>query len=172
MHEHAPWLALAFRSGMSDADKRACALGDGPQPWDFPEDVLERESEDAAALEDMGVRLLTLADPDYPSRLLMAMGPVVLQVAGRADLVDEENVAFIPGSGAKGRQAIQEHLESGDRAVVVLSKGMLKAKSMLRALHEPIDNGTIALVSAEPPRAAWGPVRDANRDLLLAALQG
>ena len=100
----------------------------------------------------------------------MSQGPVVLQVAGRADLIDEDGVEFIAGSGAKGRQALAERIESGSRCVVVLSKGMLKAKSMLRALHEPLEYGQMALISAEPPRAAWGPIRDSHRDQLLAML--
>jgi len=170
MQEQAAWLALAYRSGMSDTTKREIALGPGADPSDFPADVIEREAEDAQALADMGVRLIPITDSDYPERLLMAQGPVVIQVAGRADLIDEEGVAFIAGSGAKGRQALAECVESGDRTVVVLSKGMLKAKSLLRALHEPLENGTITLLSAEPPRATWGPIRDAHRDQLLAIL--
>jgi len=170
MEKQAAWLALAYRSGMSDTVKREIALGPGAHPSDYPPDVIEREAEDARALADLGVRLLAITDPDYPERLLMAQGPVVIQVAGRAELIDEEGVEFIAGSGAKGRQALAERVESGDRCVVVLSKGMLKAKSMLRALHEPLENGTMALLSAEPPRATWGPIRDSHRDQLLAIL--
>lgn len=170
MEEQAAWLALAYRSGMSDSVKREIALGPGAHPSDYPEDVIEREAEDARALADLGVRLIPITDPDYPERLLMSQGPVLIQVAGRADLIDEEGVEFIAGSGAKGRQALAERIESGDRCVVVLSKGMLKAKSMLRALHEPLDNGTITLLSAEPPRATWGPIRDSHRDQLIAML--
>jgi len=170
MEEQAAWLALAYRSGMSDSVKREIALGPGADPSDYPVDVIEREAEDAQALADLGVRLIAITDSDYPERLLIAQGPVVIQVAGRADLIDEEGVKFIAGSGAKGRQALAERVESGDRTVVVLSKGMLKAKSLIRALHEPLEFGTIALLSAEPPRAAWGPIRDSHRDQLLALL--
>ena len=170
MEEQAAWLALAYRSGMSDSTKREVALGPGAHPDDYPGDVIERELGDVRALADLGVRLIPITDPDYPERLLMAQGPVVLQVAGRADLIDEEGVEFIAASGAKGRQALAERIESGDRCVVVLSKGMLKAKSMLRALHEPLENGTMTLLSAEPPRATWGPIRDSHRDQLIAML--
>ena len=170
MEEQAAWLALAYRSGMSDTAKREIAPGPGAHPSDYPQDVIEREAEDARSLADLGVRLIPITDPDYPERLLMAQGPVVIQVAGRPDLIDEEGVGFIAGSGAKGRKALEERLESGERTVVVLSKGMLKAKSLLRALHEPLEYGTIALLSAEPPRATWGPIRDAHRDELLAML--
>ena len=170
MEEQAAWLALAYRSGMSDTTKREIALGPGAHPDDYPADIIEREAEDARELAEMGVRLIPITDPDYPARLLMAQGPVVLQVAGRPDLIDEEGVAFLPGSGAKGRQAIAERMDSGDRCVVVLSKGMLKARSTLQALHEPLENGSTTLVSAEPPRAAWGPVRDSHRDQLISML--
>jgi len=170
MEEQAAWLALAYRSGMSDSVKREIALGPGADASDYPPDVIEREAEDAQALADLGVRLIPITDPDYPERLLMSQGPVVLQVAGRADLIDEDGVEFIAGSGAKGRQELAERIESGSRCVVVLSKGMLKAKSMLRALHEPLEYGQMALISAEPPRAAWGPIRDSHRDQLLAML--
>jgi len=170
MDERAAWLALAYRSGLSDADKQAIALGAGPETDDFPSDIIEREEEDVAALDDLGVRLITLEDEEYPERLRGTTAPIVLQVAGSARLLEQEGVAFIPGSGKRGREALAEHLDAGDRTVVVLSKGMLSARSMLRALHEQLEGGNLTLVSAEHPRAAWGPIRDANRDRLLSAL--
>jgi len=165
MESHARWISLAYRSGLSDDEKRARA-----EAGDFPNLVEMKDLADLRELEEMGVRLLTLEDDDFPERLRQEGGPLIVQIAGRAQLVDEEDVRFLPGSGAKGREAIAEALEAGDRFVVVLSKGMLKARTMLRALHEPIAEGSVALLSAEPPRAAWGPVRDANRDSLIRAL--
>ncbi|MFB3065849.1 MAG: hypothetical protein ACE10D_04970, partial [Planctomycetota bacterium] len=54
---------------------------------------------------------------------------------------------------------LHEALEAGSRAVVLLSKGMLRARNELRGLGQAIEDGSIALLSAEPPRAAWGPAR-------------
>ena len=65
MDERAAWLALAYRSGLSDADKQAIALGVGPETDDFPSDIIEREEEDVAALDVLGVRLITLEDEEY-----------------------------------------------------------------------------------------------------------
>lgn len=165
MESRAPWIALAYRSGLSDSEKRQRAeAGDLPNLFEM------NDLADLRELEEMGIRLLTLDDDEFPDRLRCENGPVIVQVAGRADLIDQEGVRFLPGSGAKGKQAIAEALDAGDRMVVVLSKGMLKARSLLRALAEPIEDGMVTLLSVEPPRAAWGPVRDANRDLLLARL--
>ena len=165
MESHAAWISLAYRSGLSDAEKRAAA-----EAGEFPNLVEMRDLSDLRELKELGVRLLTLQDEDFPDRLRHEGGPLIVQVAGRIDLIDDEGVRFLPGSGAKGRQAIAEALDAGDRMVIVLSKGMLKARTMLKALHEPIDEGSVTLLSAEPPRAAWGPIRDANRDRLLATL--
>ena len=41
---------------------------------------------------------------------------------------------------------------------------------LLRALHESLENGSMTLLSAEPPRATWGPVRDSHRDQLISML--
>ena len=163
MHEKAGWLTLAYRSGLSDEEKRERALA-----GDVPDHAEDKDLAAIGQLEEFGVQLLTL--DEMPERLQFDGGPVVVQVAGRAELIDEEGVRFLAGSGAKGRAAIADALDSGDRIVVVLSKGMLKAKSLLSALREPIEFGSVALLSAEPPQATWGPVRDANRDQLLGAL--
>jgi len=90
--------------------------------------------------------------------------------AAMAALLAGFGLRFLPGSGAKGKAAIGEALEACDRFVVVLSKGMLKARTLLRALEEPLDHGTAAVLSIEPPRSSWGPTRDANRDVLLRGL--
>ena len=166
MESHARWISLAFRSGLSDDEKRARA-----EAGDFPNLVEMRDLSDLRELEELGVRLLTLEDDEFPDRLRQEGGPLIVQIAGSTHLVDADGVRFLPGSGAKGRAAIAEAIESGDRFVVVLSKGMLKARTLLKALREPIEDGTAALLSAEPPRAAWGPVRDANRDRLILSLQ-
>ena len=166
MTEFAPWLALAYRSALPSAEQARIALGDGPRAEDFPPEVIEREEQDLRALEELGVRILTVADADYPERLRAQEGPVVLQVAGRVSLLSDEGVEILAGHKLLG-----DLLDRGDRAVVVLSKGMLKAKSLLRALHEPIADGAIALLTAEPPRATWGPVRDIHRDRLVQALK-
>jgi predicted Rossmann fold nucleotide-binding protein DprA/Smf involved in DNA uptake len=163
-------MALAYRTPMASAELQRIALGEGPKADDFPPEVYEREAEDLHALEEMGVQLLILADPEYPERLRGEGAPILLQVAGRVSLLEEEGVEFVAGYRGKGGRQLQEALDRGDRAVVVLSKGMLGAKSVVRALHEPISDGSVALLSAEPPRAAWGPIRDRNRDALIRAL--
>jgi predicted Rossmann fold nucleotide-binding protein DprA/Smf involved in DNA uptake len=167
--ELAAWMALAWRSALPSAEQHRIALGPGPDAASFPGDVLAREETDLAALRDLGVRLLPVTDPDYPARM-RDDGPVLLQVAGRAALLEEEGVTYVTGiRGAQGEK-LMETLDTGGRAVIVLSKGMLKAKSLLRALHEQLRDGAVALVSGEPPRAAWGPVRDKRRDALHAQL--
>jgi hypothetical protein len=163
-------MALAYRTPMASAELQRIALGEGPKAEDFPPEVYEREAEDLGALKVLEVRLLTLADPEYPERLRGDEAPILLQVAGRVSLLEEEGVELVAGYRGKGGRQLQEALDRGDRAVVVLSKGMLCAKSLLRALHEPIADGSVALLSAEPPRASWGPIRDRNRDALLRAL--
>lgn len=162
----APWLALAYRSALPTAEALRIALGPGPDPAAFPPDVLARESRDLAALDALGVRLLTIADPDYPQRLREGPAPLVLQVAGRVDLLHRPRVDVLAG-----HKRLAPCLEDGTAAVAVLSKGMLRARTLLRALHEPIEEGRIALVTAEPPRASWGPVRDRHRDALCASLR-
>ncbi|MHC4550329.1 MAG: hypothetical protein ACYTEZ_16285 [Planctomycetota bacterium] len=160
--ETAAWMALAYRSALSHAERMRIATGPGPDPDAFPADVLEREAGDLEQLRDLGVRVLTLADPEFPERL-RDEGPIVLQVAGRPALLDEEGVECLAG---------HRQLEDLDqRTVVVLSKGMLHAKTLLRALHDPIADGTITLVSAEPPRATWSPLRDQRRDELAKRLR-
>ena len=167
MDDRAAWMALAYRSALSTPEMMRVALGDGPDPAAFPPDVLAREAADLAALDDLGVRVLTIAESAYPARLREGAAPIVLQVAGRVDLLHDGGAEVLAGHKPLGAA-----LEEGTPAVAVLSKGLLKAKSLLRALAEPIADGQVALVSAEPPRATWGPVRDRNRDALCALLRG
>jgi len=142
------------------------ALGDGPEVF------TEREEREAQELSELGVRVLTLRDEDYPQRLRTDEGaPLVLQVAGRASLLEEEGVDYLAGYRGAAGARLAEVLDSGGRAVVVVSKGLLKADSVLRALHEPIEDGSVALLSMEPPRASWGPVRDKRRDKLCSRLR-
>jgi predicted Rossmann fold nucleotide-binding protein DprA/Smf involved in DNA uptake len=163
-------MALAYRTSLSSAELHRISLEEGPTASDFPPEVYAREVEDLRALEELEVRLVTLADPEYPERLRGYGAPLLLQVAGDVSLLEAEGVEFLAGyRGNEGRR-LQEALERGDRVVVVLSKGMLSAKSLLRGLREPITDGSVALLSAEPPRAAWGPIRDRNRDALIRAL--
>ena len=160
--ETAAWMALAYRSGLSHAERLRIATGPGPDPEALPADVLEREAQDLEQLHDLGVRVLTLKDPEYPAKL-KDDGPLVLQVAGRPALLEEEGVECLAG---------HRKLEDLDRrTVIVLSKGMLQAKTLLRALHDPIQDGMITLVSAEPPRATWSPLRDQRRDELARRLR-
>jgi len=165
MEDLVAWMALAWRSALGAAEQGRIALGPGPRAEDYERGVLDREAEDLRLLEDLGVRLLPITDPEYPQRLREREGPVLLQVAGRVALLEEEGVAIVAGHKPLGPL-----LDSGDRAVAVLSKGLLSAKTLLRALHEPLADGQVALVSAEPPRATWGPVRDGRRDRLCAQL--
>jgi predicted Rossmann fold nucleotide-binding protein DprA/Smf involved in DNA uptake len=159
--ELAAWLALAFRTALPTADAARIAFGEGPKAADYPPAVIANEVEDLRALEQLGVRVITVRDPEFPEKLRSDEGPYVLQVAGPARLLVDRAVKWLAGHRALG-----EVLEKGDRAVVVLSKGFLSAKTMLRQLHDAIEEGQVALVSAEPPRATWGPVRDTRRDEL------
>jgi predicted Rossmann fold nucleotide-binding protein DprA/Smf involved in DNA uptake len=163
-------MALAFRSALPTADALRIALGDGPDPDAFPPDVLAREAEDVRALDELGVRVLPIADPDYPERLRAGDGPLVLCVAGRVALLHAPDTPVFAGHRGAAGEALAGVVDSGGSAIVVLSKGLLRAKTLLRALHEPLENGCLALVSAEPPRAAWGPIRDRRRDALAALL--
>jgi hypothetical protein len=158
----AAWMTLAWRTPLSDAERLAIATEGGPDRDALPADALEREAGDLEKLEDLGVRVLTLEDPEYPERL-REEGPLVLQVAGNADLLEDDDVECLSG---------HKHLRDLDqRAVIVLSKGLLKAKTLLRTLHDPIRDGTITLVSAEPPRATWNRLRDRRRDELAQRLR-
>lgn len=165
------WLAFAYRSLRSEEERRDEAARAGPDPAEFPAPVIERERADAKELEDRGVRLLPISDEDYPGRLRATGEPILLQVAGRAALLEEEGVLYLAGARGASAAALSEAIDGGRRCVVVLSKGMLRAESLLRALAEPIADGTVALVTAEPPRASWGPVRDRRRDALLRILR-
>jgi len=162
MEELAAWLALAFRTALPTADAARIAFGDGPKPSDYPPAVIANEVEDLRALAELGVRVITVKDAEFPEKLRGEEGPYVLQVAGREGLIGEGGVPWLAGHRPLG-----EVLERGDRAVVVLSKGLLNAKTLLRQLHDALEEGQVALVSAEPPRAAWGPVRDVRRDELV-----
>jgi predicted Rossmann fold nucleotide-binding protein DprA/Smf involved in DNA uptake len=163
----AAWLALAFRTALPSAEVTRIANGDGPKPEDFPGNVIEHEAEDLRALADLGVHVITVQDPEFPAKLKGDDGPYVLQVAGRAGLLGEGGVKWLAGHRPLG-----EALERGDRAVVVLSKGLLNAKTMLKQLHDSLEEGQIALVSAEPPRAAWNRLRDQRRDELVRRVMG
>jgi len=159
VNDRAAWLALAFRTALPTAEKARIAFGPGPRREDFPKETIAREASDLAALEDLGVRVLHAADQEFPAALRRDEGPYVLQVAGSARLLSEPGVPWLAGPKRLG-----DALDRGERAVVVLSKGLLRARTLLRALHEPLADGQVALVSAEPPRASWGPVRDRRRD--------
>jgi predicted Rossmann fold nucleotide-binding protein DprA/Smf involved in DNA uptake len=172
MEERAAWLALAFRTALGSADALRIALGPGPDPSAFPAEVLQQEAWALGELDDRDVRVLTIRDPDYPGRLRGDGAPLVLFVAGRVALLEEEGVSWFGRFRGEEGERLAETLDAGGRAVLVLSKGLLRADSLLRALTEPIENGALALVSAEPPRASWGPARDRRRDLLLARLRG
>jgi len=171
MEPVAAWMALAYRCPLPSAELERIALAEGPRPEMFPPEVLAREEEDRRALADLGVRLLTLRDDDYPPRLRGAGAPLVLQVAGHASLLDEDGVAVLAGHRGPAGEQLADAVDGGSRAVLVLAKGMLKARSLLRALHEPLADGSVALVSAEPPRASWGPARNLRRDALCRALR-
>lgn len=165
------WMALAWRSPRGSGERRAIALGGGPAAGDFPRAILENERADLAALEAMGVRLLTILDEEYPAHLREREGPLLLQVAGRPSLMAEDRIAVLEGARGAAAESLMEVLDSGGHAVVVLSKGLLMARSLLRALQEPLLDGSVALVSAEPPRASWGPARDRRRAEFAAALR-
>lgn len=162
MEDKAAWLALAFRTALPTADVAKIAFGDGPKPSDFPRNVIEHEVEDLRALAELGVRVITVKDAEFPGVLRSDEGPYVLQVAGREGLIGEGGVRWLAGHRPLG-----DVLERGDRAVVVVSKGLLNAKTLLRQLHDALADGQVALVSAEPPRATWGPIRDQRRDELV-----
>ncbi len=166
-------MALAYRAPLPAAARREVALGAGPASVPFSPEVLQREQEDLLALQDLGVRILTLPDQDYPDRLRRHEDPpLLLHVAGRHSLLVEEGVRFIAGVRGQAGAALHEALETGSRAVVLLSKGMLRARNELRGLGQAIEDGSIAVLSAEPPRAAWGPARTKRCRALCRALTG
>jgi predicted Rossmann fold nucleotide-binding protein DprA/Smf involved in DNA uptake len=165
--ELAAWLALAFRTALPSADVARIASGDGPKPGDFPPPIIDHEVADLRALAALGVRVITAKDPEFPEKLRGDEGPYVLQVAGRAGLLGEGGVKWLAGHRPLG-----EALDRGDRAVVVLSKGLLNARTMLKQLHDALEEGQVALVSAEPPRAAWNRLRDQRRDELVRRVTG
>jgi hypothetical protein len=167
MEDLAAWLALAFRTALPTAEAARIAFGDGPKPGDYPKAVIANEVEDLRALEALGVRVITVKDPEFPEKLKSDDGPYVLQVAGRKGLIGEGGVKWLGGHRALG-----DAMERGDRAVVVVSKGLLNAKTLLRQLHDAIEDGQVALVSAEQPRAAWGPLRDQRRDEIVGRMTG
>lgn len=161
LEELAAWLALAFRTALPTAEAARIAFGDGPKPSDYPSAVIANGVEELRALQELGVRVITVKDPEFPEKLRSDEGPYVLQVAGREGLIGEGGVKWLAGHRPLG-----EVLERGGRAVVLLSKGLLHAKTLLRQIHDALADGQVALVSAEPPRATWGPVRDQRRDEL------
>lgn len=163
----AAWLALVFRTALPAAEVARIADGDGPKPGDFPPNVIEHEAEDLKALAALGVRVLTTKDPEFPKRLRGEDGPYVLQVAGSVQLLGERGVKWLAG-----QRPLAEALERGERAVIVLSKGFLNAKTMLRQLHDALEEGQVALVSAEPPRGTWNKLRDQHRDELVRRASG
>ncbi|MHC4819897.1 MAG: hypothetical protein ACYTF8_17775, partial [Planctomycetota bacterium] len=94
--ETAAWMALAWRNTLSQAERTEIALGPGPDPEALPADVLKREAQDLEQLQDLGVKVLTLKDPEYPTKL-KDDGPLVLQVAGSPQLLEEEGVQYLSG---------------------------------------------------------------------------
>ena len=105
LHDHAAWLALAYRSMLPAAEQRRIALTDGP--GDFPAAVMAREAEDVQELQGLGVELVTVRDPDFPERLRQD-GPIVLQVAGRAGLLGEQGVEPVGGVEDAGLEGGEE----------------------------------------------------------------
>jgi len=170
MTRRAAWLALAFHTPLAPGEAVRIARQGGPDPADFPEELLEREACDLAGLEELGVKLLTPDDPEFPAWLLEGGVAPVLQIAGRLSLLEAEGVETFTSIRKEQGARLMDLLDSGGRALLVLSKGMLKARSLLRALAGPIADGAIAVVSGEPPRASWGPIRDKRRDRLRALL--
>ncbi|MFB3066892.1 MAG: hypothetical protein ACE10D_10320 [Planctomycetota bacterium] len=78
------WMALAYRAPLPAPARLDVALGSGPDSVPFPPEVLQREQEDLLALQDLGVRVLTLSDEDYPDRLRRQEDPpLLLHVAER-----------------------------------------------------------------------------------------
>jgi len=171
MTRRAAWLALAFHIPLPSGEAARIVQEGGPDPADYPEELLEREACDLAGLEELGVKLLTPDDPEFPTRLLEGGAAPVLQIAGRLSLLDAEGVETFTSIRKEQGARLADLLDSGGRALLVLSKGMLKARSLLRALAEPIADGALAVVSGEPPRASWGPVRDRRRNRLRALLE-
>ncbi|MFQ5845253.1 MAG: hypothetical protein ACE5JG_09730, partial [Planctomycetota bacterium] len=145
------WMALAYRLPVTAQERREIALGPGPDTLDFPPDILARERQDLEALEELGVALVTLRDERYPARLRdLDDPPLLLHVAGRPELLSEDGAGLCAGVRDP---ALHEALDAGSRTVLLLSKGMLKARNLVRGLSEPIADGSLAVLSAEPPRA-------------------
>jgi len=156
---NAAWMCLAWRSALPSSEQIRVGLEEGPAAADYPPEVVAREELDLAELEELGVRLLPVCDPAFPPRL-KETGPVLLQVAGRVSLLGEDGVEVFTKIRGEEGQRLHETLDGGGRACIVLNKGMLKARNLLRGVQSWLDDGALVLVSAEPPRAGWGPVRD------------
>ena len=170
MRRLAAWMTLAYRSGLPTAEQWRIAQEGGPDPRSYPVAVVEREHGDLLAVAELDGRPILLTDPDYPRSLVAGEdAPLMLWIAGRADLLEEDGVVHA-AYRTRTAPGIGERIEAGDRVVAVLSKGLLKARTLLRALHDPIADGQIALLSAEPPRASWSRLRDERRDRLVARL--
>jgi hypothetical protein len=163
------WMALAWRSGAPAEERWRVASGAGPREEDFPEAAIARCRAELVELAARGVRIVRAADAEFPDEWRLPRGPLALQVAGRPALLREPEAAWFSGvRGAEGAR-LADRLDRGGLACVLLAKGLLRAQAELSAFAEPLSDGSLALVSAEPPRAAWGPVREARRKALLAA---
>lgn len=167
----AAWMALAWRSGAPAAERWRVASGAGPREEDFPDATLARCREELSALAACGVRIVGARDAEFPERWRVPEGPLALQVAGRPALLREAGASWFSGArGAEGAR-LADLLDRGGLACVLLAKGLLRARAELSAFAEPLADGSLALVSAEPPGASWGPVREARRKALLALLR-
>ncbi|MDJ0970990.1 MAG: DNA-processing protein DprA [Kiloniellales bacterium] len=114
-----------------------------------PPDEAERQLD---ALEDLGARVLTLADPEYPLALAAIDDPPpVISVLGDAALLTRRAVAVVGArnASANGRRFAKQLAADLGRAGLVVTSGL--ARGIDTAAHEgALDGGTVAVLAGGP----------------------
>ncbi len=113
------------------------------------QDEAERELE---ALQALGARVLTLADPDYPPALAAIDDPPpVIGVLGDAALLTRRAVAVVGArnASANGRRFAKQIAADLGRAGLAVTSGL--ARGIDTAAHEgALDSGTVAVLAGGP----------------------
>ncbi len=114
-----------------------------------PRDEAERALD---ALEALGARVLTLADPDYPSALAAIDDPPpVLSVLGDPALPSRRSIAIVGArnASANGRRFAKRLAADLGRAGLVVTSGL--ARGIDTAAHEgSLDSGSVAVLAGGP----------------------
>ncbi len=111
-----------------------------------PAAAAEREM---AALEEIGARLLTVAEPDYPPALAaLDHAPPVISALGRLELLQTKAVAVVGArnASANGRRLAREIAADLGRAGFLVASGL--ARGIDAAAHEgSLETGTAAVLA-------------------------